>query len=336
MGYAVKHCCASCGYVNWHRIGLVLAIFFTIILSMALVQLWIESRELEGQGCKLFDTGQFILGKAMLNFMSSSFFSSIADVWVAASVVGFFFWLGLDFSHPEREFGRFFIIWGLVYFQRALAIGATRYPLLAGNEPFVPPNPVLGALLIVLGLMKTYSDFMFSGHTATWVVISFFIIRYAHNRFLGWLYIAFNFVGPFLLVAVEEHYLADVIVGALVGFWTFVGYHLLNDDRFLTPFRGLWSIRMDKNAVTRIVYPIMMIDAEGNKWEIGGNRKDIVQLIGGNTNPQRLALWRLIKWFDGDMETKPKMRLLRNGNEISSKISTRKRVEYNKNDLSIL
>lgn len=334
MGHRVKHCCASCNGVNWRRIGAVLAIFFIVILSMALVQLWIESHEVEGQGCKLFDTGQFIIGNATVTFMSTSGFSSIADIWVAISVIMFFFWLGLDFSHPEREFGRFFLVWGLVYLQRAFTVGATRYPLLAGNQPYVPPNPVLGALLITIGIMKTYSDFMFSGHTATWVITGFFIFRYAHNRFLAWLYIAFNCVGPFLLVLVEEHYLADVIVGALIGTWTFVAYHLVNDDKILALLRGVWSVHLEGNNQARIVYPLMMTDAEGNTWEIGGDKKDTVQLVGGNTNPQRYALWRLIKWFDGDFEVKPTMRLMEQ--PIEGKVNVRKRLEYSKKNLDFV
>lgn len=294
-----------------------------VIFSMAIIQLWIESHEVEGTGCKLFDTGQFIIGSTALGFMSTGFFSSIADIWVLVSVVWFFFWLTIDFSHREREFGRFFLVWGIVYFQRAMAIGATRYPLLAGNTATEFDNPFIGALLVTIGVMKTYSDFMFSGHTATWVVTGFFIFRYANNRFIAWLYIIFNCIGPFLLILVEEHYLADVIVGGLIGTWTFVGYHLINDSRFLNPFRSIWEIKMDKGRQVRIVYPIIMTDAEGNVWQIGENRGDIVELIGGETNPPRMAAWGLLKWFDGENDKKPIMRLLE---KKPSAFNTRKQI----------
>jgi len=301
---------------------------------MALMQLWIESHPVEtggpGQNCTLFDTGQFIIGGPALQFMSQGFFSSAADIWVLVSVVGFFFWLGIDFSHPEREFGRFFLCWGAIYFQRALAIGATRYPLLADAEAYVPENPILGAVLITFGVMKTYSDFMFSGHTATWVVTAFFVHRYANHRFLALVYVVFNCVGPFLLILVEEHYTADVIIGWLIGLWTVVIYHFVNDEQFLSSLRGVWSVHVEGCQQIRLVYPLVVTDAEGRHWEIGGDKRDTVQLVGANTNPPRYALWRLIKWFDGDKTTKPVIRLLQEDvDEIS--IAVRQTVQLNMN-----
>lgn len=100
MDERLNRCCGSCSYVNWPRIGLVIGYFFAVVFCMSLMQLWIESQEIPGETtgqCKLFDTGQFLIGNSTLTFMSTSFFSSVADVWVVASVVGFFFWLGLDF-----------------------------------------------------------------------------------------------------------------------------------------------------------------------------------------------------------------------------------------------
>lgn len=317
--------------IDWVRIGVILAIFIGIICSMALLQLWIESHEVKGKNCELFDTGQFLFGVNAVKFMSGTGFSSIADIWVLVSVAGFFFWLGLDFRYPEREFGRFFLVWGMIYLQRAITIGATRYPLLNGNVPYVPKNPILGALLVTVGVMKTYSDFMFSGHTATWVVTAFFVCRYAHNRFLAWLYVVFNCVGPFLLIVVKEHYLADVLVGALVGLWTVVGYHLIHDDEFLAPFRGVWNVYLRGDEAVRIVYPITMKDAEGRKWTIGNNMPYVVHLVGGKTSPPRQVLWKLIKWFDGNLVVKPELRqeevLSSNGN-----IQLLPRLEYNNNN----
>jgi len=205
----LNRCCCDWRRIDWRRIGLILTIFLIVIYTMALFQLWIESNPIVGE-CALFDTGQWLVGAAPLTFMTHSFFHSIADIWVVVSVVLFFIWNWLDFAERELVFGRYMLVWASVYAQRIITIGATRLPIISGDEPFVTSSPIWGAILVTVGVKKTLSDFMFSGHTATWVITALFVLTYAHHRFLAWLYVAFNIVGPFLLLVVREHYTADI------------------------------------------------------------------------------------------------------------------------------
>ena len=135
---------------------------------------------------------------------------------------------------------RWMLIWAACYGIRALLVWTTRYPRTPYNqvENYVAANPLLGSLLILTGVRSTQTDFMFSGHTATWTVLTLMAHTYiGGNNVFTTLYTVLNAIGVFMLIAVREHYTADVVVAFFIAKMVFWIYHLV-----LTKWLHRWVV----------------------------------------------------------------------------------------------
>jgi hypothetical protein len=187
----------------------------------------------------LDDLGFKILPEARhLVWPTTCFYATIADVWIAATYVTFAFIL-VPFLTDTPWTCKTRFTWCLtaVYALRAITLLCTRYPRFPGvNGPYVLPNGYdvpWGAILIILGVRTTQTDYMFSGHAVGWALTAMFFWHYRRRRsrstvatVVAVVFWAFNVTGMFLLIAVREHYTADVVVGVVVATLVFNVYHL--------------------------------------------------------------------------------------------------------------
>lgn len=242
----------------------------------------------------LQDLGHSILPYLPTYFGNNSLVNSAADIWVIVSVVLFLISIGFGTRHPQLYFRRYFYIWGWSFVLRTLIVFWTPLPkLLFAGEKFAPSNPLFGALLILTGVKTTLKDFMFSGHTTTWVVTGW-MTAYATN-FGAWgsFLAGFNTVGIFCLLALQEHYTIDVGVGIIVSSAVWLIYHLIWEERLIRYFRPGFTIYTP--TPVHLQYPITVTAKDGTQLVINGS---------GYLNTARWAAWsrfrlyQLGKWFD--------------------------------------
>jgi hypothetical protein len=217
-----------------------MGLFVLVILCMAMAMVRQDSLP-EPVGNVLPDLGFDIIPMAKDVIWSNlSFFSTLADAWIFGCYVVFFFATWIAVKRYWQCKVRFLLCMSAVYAMRTLVLLSTRYPripssLAAGAPPNYSnaPNTFLSALLVIFFVRTTYTDYMFSGHTAVLVMMSLFIWRYSDKNayFVPWFMWALSITGIFLVVAVRLHYTADVLVGAFISALVFHGYHGLKEQR---------------------------------------------------------------------------------------------------------
>jgi hypothetical protein len=200
---------------------------------MAMAQLYSDSLPTT---LPLEDLGFKILPEARhLVWSTTCFYATIADVWIAVTYVTFALVL-VPFLTDTPWTCKTRFTWCLtaVYALRAITLLCTRYPRFPGvNGPYVLPGADIpwGAILIILGVRTTQTDYMFSGHAVGWALTAMFFWHYRRPKsavatVVAVVFWAFNVTGMFLLIAVREHYTADVVVAVTVATLVFNVYHL--------------------------------------------------------------------------------------------------------------
>lgn len=169
-------------------------------------------------------------------WMNMTFWSSLSDVWVIVSVVTYLvinvykFRGKTLFFDRQLAFRRFMLILSIVYFLRAIIIPDTRYPgLIHTPERYNPDTWILGAILMMSGIKATGTDFMFSGHTAIWVLTASMVSKYTDYKWGAVVFWIFNGIGVISLMSLEMHYLADIVVSIAITKLVFWCYHLFFD-----------------------------------------------------------------------------------------------------------
>lgn len=174
-----------------------------------------------------WDLGHAVLPQ-IYAWETTTFFASITDIWIVVSYaifIAYCFWF-----HPAMVKRRFVMCLTIVYFLRIFTLLATRYPILPGivNTRYEAPNIFFSAFLIIAGVRTTQTDYMFSGHTALWTLMTLFVWHYTSHKWTWGLFFAlYNLAGVFLLLAIRMHYTADVLVGFYLSSSIFLIYHLL-------------------------------------------------------------------------------------------------------------
>jgi len=156
-----------------------------------------------------------------LVWQTTCFYANIADVWVAVTYVTFAAVL-VPFltATPWTCKTRFTWCLTALFALRTVTLLCTRYPRFPGvNGPYLPASAEIpfAAILILLGVRTTQTDYMFSGHVVGWTLTALFFWRHRRpnsvaTTVVGVVFWLFNVTGMFLLVAVREHYTADVVV----------------------------------------------------------------------------------------------------------------------------
>jgi hypothetical protein len=198
-------------------------------------------------GLPLYDTGFAVIPPLFhLTWVTTTYYATIADVWCMATYV-LFAVLIVPFccKTPWTTKTRFTFCLSFVFAVRTLVLLCTRYPQIAGgkNVPYLTPNTALGAVLVVLGVRTTQTDYLFSGHSCGWILTALFFWHYKRDH-LGFALFAIlfwlsNTVGIILLIGVRTHYTSDVVVAIFLSVLTFTVYHLAVSPRETYAYRFL-------------------------------------------------------------------------------------------------
>ena len=241
-------------------------------------------------------------------------FREITDIWAGAHLLIFIIW-ALFFTpkgrSKERLFRIFFFLWGTIYALRGFSLVLTRYPRtnLEGNNAN-PEHLWWGVLGGVIGISPTMTDLMFSGHTATMVLVSEFLGYYTQHNIFSTLLWLFTLIGAFLISATQIHYTADIFIGWLIADYIFHRYHSIFDTEYLMAWRP--SVKLT-NIPSGIVLPATMVDADGKRFNIvrrENNKKKKRKLSQKEkaknqlldpykfSSEPRQRLWKFLKKFD--------------------------------------
>lgn len=209
-----------------------LALFVLVIWCMAMAQLRSDALP---ETVPLYDTGFSIIPEmAYLTWSTTTYWATIADIWCFVTYIVFGI-LVVPFccNSPWAAKTRFTFCMTSVFVARTCVLLSTRYPRLVGiNNIYITPNTALGAVLVILGIRTTQTDFMFSGHTSGWIMMAMFFWHYRKQSSVGYtlgaiLFWLSNIVGMILLIGVRTHYTNDVAVAIVISSLTFVCYHLV-------------------------------------------------------------------------------------------------------------
>ncbi|KAL9657989.1 hypothetical protein ABK040_016639 [Willaertia magna] len=158
-----------------------------------------------------------------------------------------------NFQEKINILFRFFLLIGFLLYLRALCIAITVFPvpsviLQAKCQNFIDKvrlSKVNLFLQLVLGAgtsgmnenISTCGDYVFSGHTLTLTIISFFIRKYLATLYTNtnrWLSLTIriiahllNFIGMTFIIVSREHYSVDVVLGYFLTIVVCQYYHSL-------------------------------------------------------------------------------------------------------------
>jgi PAP2 superfamily protein len=220
--------------------------FVCCLYVMALLQIYSDYRAQDYPPNSLvIDTGFDIIPRVDVN--------SLSDYWVIASI--FLFFLRMFFTgHIQLITRRWLLVQGTLYLFRGFTVAVTTFPVppeSGGTPPlYLPSNPFLGALLILLGQEKTASDLIYSGHTTIWTTTAEFWIYYTREASgaAASVYYIFNALGILSLIATRAHQTVDVVLAfAIAKLFVFV-YHVVVVLLRCDPLYS-WLITLD-NAPT--------------------------------------------------------------------------------------
>lgn len=168
-----------------------------------------------------------------LNWNDSVVGGSIADIHVIVSIFLFLVCITFLLDNKQLVLRRWLWIMSIMFFLRTLVTPDTRYPALPFDlARYRPDNWLWGAMLIVAGLHKTATDMLFSGHTSNWIIAASMLSRYSNYSVLSWWFWVWTILGIISLLAVREHYLADVVTAIIVSKLVFWVYHFFFDSHY--------------------------------------------------------------------------------------------------------
>lgn len=284
---------------------------------MAILQLYPDSLEDYPRECApLKDLGFQIIPYLGVNWSSGTDFNSLADIWVIISLITFFVVMTFLLQYPQLILRRWFWIMSLIFVMRALLVVSTRYPRLPYKAiDYHPSSWWAGALLIISGVRATATDMMFSGHTANWIISASFMSRYSHYGLFSILFWIFNILGILSLIAVREHYTADILVAVFLAKFTFWAYHLFFDSlymRYWIDGVNLSWRHLDKkhdsyhySSRFRFYPPGRLTDQKGPpegysvKSDNTGDLFVTKMHVPSYVNP-RISLYRILTFLDGE------------------------------------
>lgn len=237
-------------------IFLSLCYLFVGIIFNTLAQLYGDQVENYPKECQLRDFGTSLGGEL--------FSPIIADVIFFVSFIIFFIFLIVYTRKPDRSLRRFFWLWGTGYFLRCLALLATRFPRKTNfmDDNYQPASLALGIVLIIVGAEETNTDYMFSGHTYGFLLMSAFLYYYMGKNVAGWMIIALNIFGVFSVWAGGLHYLVDIVIAAALTFYIFNWTFCFLDEKYKASWRSTLTFFFQYSDDKGIKLPIKLVDGD--------------------------------------------------------------------------
>jgi len=274
---------------------------------MALLQLYPDSLSSYPPECNsLADIGFSIVPHL------NDYMGLLADILVLIIIVTFLILTPFVLETPQLAIRRWLILLALLYTFRGIVVIATRYPRLPyKTESYNPSNPLLGALLILVGAHSTATDIMYSGHTVNFVLAASFVSRYTRYGIFSMFFWLVAIAGLVALVATREHYTADILVGFIVTKLAFWAYHLFFDSLY----KRFWvtGLRLENTGPVSMAMPLQITDRFGQKLDVDADMVGPGQLYlglddttGGWINVVKFApaldmrneIYRWFEWFD--------------------------------------
>ena len=276
----------------WSTVAAVLWFMFWTS-TMVMAQIWCDYMPANDKQCHaMYDI--------LHEFLPRVNFRPIADIWAVSHVIiltiYIFAFLPRNVS-KERVIRIFFFLWGCLYALRTFSLIPTRYARIMVEGGTIHPNGVWWAFIgFFSGQEATVADYMFSGHTATMFLCSYFVGYYSNHSVWSSLLFVHSFVGAVLVSITWMHYTIDVLIAWWMVDWVFHRYHSIMDPEYLRAWRP--GVRLT-NIPGGVQLPATMTDASGTTFELVGD-KGRKSVDGGKYyNSARYSLWRTLKAFDG-------------------------------------
>lgn len=259
--------------------------FFWWSIIMIISQLWCDHRPNYPIECQeLHDILHSIFPKIE--------FRAIADIWVGIHVFIFIMWI--VFFPPKRRRRQriiriFFFLWGSIYMLRSICLILTQIPKtdLVGEN--ARPNSIFWGIIGFFGSHPTMTDLVFSGHTATMVLIWEFISYYSNHSIWSTILLLFTVVGSLLVSITHMHYTLDVFIAWIVADYVFHRYHSILDSEYLMAWRNGYHLT---KVPSGIELPAELVDRGGRRFQLKSRKNN-------ESTRVRRALWDHIKRLDG-------------------------------------
>lgn len=278
----------------WSTFAAVLWFIFWM-LAMVLAQVWCDYMPAEDQKCgALYDILHDLLPR--IKYRPISDFFAASHVVILVLYVIFFLPKGRS---KERVIRVFLFLWGCIYALRTFALIPTRYPRILMEGGVVHPDGAWWAFFhFFSGSDATVSDFMFSGHTSTMVLCTWFVAYYSNHSIWSSILWVYTIVGSVLVSITLMHYTTDVLLAWWITDWVFHRYHSIFDPEYLRAWRPGVNLT---NIPGGVELPAQMTDASGQVFElVGGDDKRHKRINAGKYyNSARYQLWKYMKAFDG-------------------------------------
>jgi len=219
-----------------------------VALCMAMAQLYSDGLTEYPPGCApLHDLGFEILPIFQgISWPTTTYWGSLADVWAMTAYLIYGALALWACRTVWKAKIRFSVCITYILALRTIVLLCTRYPKVPStvHSAYADyPNVLASAILVLLGVRTTQTDYMFSGHTTAWIQTALFFwhyrkpgARYTVMAILFWL---FNVTGIFLLIGVRAHYTADVVVSIIINVLTFTAFHLAVEPENMYAYRML-------------------------------------------------------------------------------------------------
>lgn len=266
-------------------------LWWTVIMIVA--QLWCDHRPNYPLECQeLYDILHSIFPKVE--------FRAITDIWVLGHLLIFVLWIWLlppKGRTRERLIRVFFFLWGTIYLLRSICLVLTQIPRTDLEGENARPDSIFWGVIGFFGTNPTMTDLVFSGHTATMVLVWEFVAYYTNHSIWSTLLWLFTVTGSVLVSITHMHYTLDVFIAWGVADWVFHRYHSILDPQYLLAWRPGYRLT---EIPSGIELPATLTDRGGREFELRSKKKGKRSL-----NPfkyytkARHAAWHHLKNFDG-------------------------------------
>ncbi len=202
------------------------------------------------------------------------------------------------FVRPMTVATRYIYALGAMYFMRGLSLGTTRLPRILPAGAMQHLGLGWGLWGFLSGSHPTQSDFMFSGHTGSMVLLGLFMTYYTHHSVFSMMYWVLVLGGWWAIIAARTHYSSDIIMAILVVLLTFALFHALADTEWLGAWRS--NLGIDLSTRATITLPASLVDARGERIDIvdpltpNGTREI---RVGWNSSRERRRFFRMFRWL---------------------------------------
>lgn len=220
----------SANFRAWFALGCLIIVMLFMCMAQVRSEILPDTSPLYDLGFQIFPELSHLVWSTV------TFWQTIADVWLFVMLVVFILLVFFGDTYVFTETAaliksRHTMCLVVVYALRTLVLLCNRYP--RAIDPFFAKNDIYSdyhdtftaALLVLVGARTTVTDYMFSGHTSSWILMACTVSHYSRSIFLSIFWWLLTITGIILLICVRTHYTSDVLIGIFVTSLIFTVYH---------------------------------------------------------------------------------------------------------------